>query len=127
MARVAEHLSDEVKRRFYRNYFKSKKKAFSNYSKKYADGKNVIEVHPSQCIERFLAKEEVQPGKLSFMPVSFEISTQKACTIAGRQGEVVVLEINQVVTIVICACPLMSLNPPVEECRYPESRTDRPH
>ena len=40
----AEHLSDEVKRRFYRNYFKSKKKAFSRYAKKYADGKNVVEV-----------------------------------------------------------------------------------
>lgn len=35
----AEHLGDEVKRRFYKNYFKTKKKAFSKYAKKYADGK----------------------------------------------------------------------------------------
>jgi len=39
----AEHLSDEVKRRFYRNYFKSKKKAFSKYSKKYTEGESVIQ------------------------------------------------------------------------------------
>ena len=37
--RPAEHLGDEVKRRFYKNYFKTKKKAFSKYAKKYADGK----------------------------------------------------------------------------------------
>ena len=30
----AEHLSDEVKRRFYRNWYKSKKKAFTKYAKK---------------------------------------------------------------------------------------------
>lgn len=35
----AEHLGDEVKRRFYKNYFKTKKKAFSKYAKKYAEGK----------------------------------------------------------------------------------------
>ncbi|XP_029293912.1 60S ribosomal protein L3-like [Cottoperca gobio] len=33
----AEHLSDECKRRFYRNWYKSKKKAFSKYSKKWQD------------------------------------------------------------------------------------------
>ncbi|KAJ3128227.1 60S ribosomal protein L3 [Physocladia obscura] len=31
----AEHLSDEVKRRFYKNWYRSKKKAFTKYSKKY--------------------------------------------------------------------------------------------
>jgi len=30
----ASHLSDEVKRRFYKNWYKSKKKAFTNYAKK---------------------------------------------------------------------------------------------
>jgi large subunit ribosomal protein L3e len=30
----AQHLSDEVKRRFYKNWFKSKKKAFTKYAKK---------------------------------------------------------------------------------------------
>ncbi|KAF3846420.1 hypothetical protein F7725_003498 [Dissostichus mawsoni] len=33
----AEHLGDECKRRFYKNWFKSKKKAFSKYSKKWQD------------------------------------------------------------------------------------------
>ena len=39
----AEHLSDDVKRRFYKNYFKSKKKAFTKYAAKYADGGKAIE------------------------------------------------------------------------------------
>jgi len=34
----AQHLSDEVKRRFYKNWYLSKKKAFTKYAKKYADG-----------------------------------------------------------------------------------------
>ncbi|KNG46461.1 60s ribosomal protein l3 [Stemphylium lycopersici] len=33
----AEHLSDEVKRRFYRNWYKSKKKAFTKYAKKHSE------------------------------------------------------------------------------------------
>lgn len=39
----AEHLNDEVKRKFYKNWYKSKKKAFTKYSKKYSDGKKEIE------------------------------------------------------------------------------------
>jgi large subunit ribosomal protein L3e len=35
----AEHLSDEVKRRFYRNWYKSKKKAFTKYAKKHSESK----------------------------------------------------------------------------------------
>jgi len=38
----AEHLNDEVKRRFYKNWYKSKKKAFTRYAKKYADGQKDI-------------------------------------------------------------------------------------
>ena len=38
----AEHLNDEVKRRFYKNWYKSKKKAFTKYAKKYADGQKEI-------------------------------------------------------------------------------------
>jgi len=48
----AEHLSDEVKRRFYRNWFKSKKKAFSKYTKKYSDEgrvKNELEEIKKNC------------------------------------------------------------------------------
>ncbi|CED85097.1 60s ribosomal protein l3 [Phaffia rhodozyma] len=33
----AEHLSDELKRRFYKNWYRSKKKAFTKYSKKHAE------------------------------------------------------------------------------------------
>jgi large subunit ribosomal protein L3e len=39
----ANHLSEEVKRRFYKNWYKSKKKAFTKYSKKYSDNKVAIE------------------------------------------------------------------------------------
>jgi len=34
----AEHLSEEVKRRFYKNWYRSKKKAFTKYAAKYAQG-----------------------------------------------------------------------------------------
>lgn len=34
----AEHLSEEVRRRFYKNWYCSKKKAFSKYAKKYENG-----------------------------------------------------------------------------------------
>lgn len=33
----AEHLSDEVKRRFYKSWYKSKRKAFTKYAKKHAE------------------------------------------------------------------------------------------
>ncbi|RHZ44128.1 hypothetical protein Glove_757g7 [Diversispora epigaea] len=34
----AEHLSEELRRRFYKNWYRSKKKAFTKYAKKHADG-----------------------------------------------------------------------------------------
>ncbi len=39
----AEHLSDECKRRFYKNWYASKKKAFTKYAKKYTSGGNDIQ------------------------------------------------------------------------------------
>ncbi|XP_063791001.1 ribosomal protein uL3-like isoform X2 [Pseudophryne corroboree] len=41
----AEHISDECRRRFYRNWYKSKKKAFTKYCKKWqdAEGKKHLE------------------------------------------------------------------------------------
>jgi large subunit ribosomal protein L3e len=39
----AEHLSDDIKRRFYKNYYRAKKKAFTKYVKKYAEGAKPIE------------------------------------------------------------------------------------
>jgi large subunit ribosomal protein L3e len=38
----AEHLSEELKRRFYKNWYRSKKKAFTKYAKKYAEGAKEI-------------------------------------------------------------------------------------
>ena len=35
---LAEHLNDEIRRRFYKNWFKSKKKAFTKYAKNYTNG-----------------------------------------------------------------------------------------
>jgi len=34
----AEHLSEEVRRRFYKNWYRSKKKAFTKYAKKHSEG-----------------------------------------------------------------------------------------
>jgi len=39
----AEHLNDEVRRRFYKNWCKSKKKAFTKYAKKYSEDKASID------------------------------------------------------------------------------------
>lgn len=38
----AEHLGEELKRRMYRNWYRSKKKAFTRYAKKHADGAKPI-------------------------------------------------------------------------------------
>ena len=34
----AEHLDDSLKRKFYKNWYRSKKKAFTKYAKKYTEG-----------------------------------------------------------------------------------------
>ncbi|KAI8049771.1 60S ribosomal protein L3 [Syncephalis plumigaleata] len=39
----AEHLSEEVRRRFYKNWYHSKKKAFTKYAQKYADGAKSVD------------------------------------------------------------------------------------
>lgn len=39
----AEHLSEEVRRRFYKNWYRSKNKAFTKYVKKYAEKNKTIE------------------------------------------------------------------------------------
>merc|ERR1711976_292105 len=48
----AEHLSDEFKRRCYKNWYKSKKKAYSKYAKKYEDGAKDID-HELNRIKKF--------------------------------------------------------------------------
>jgi large subunit ribosomal protein L3e len=39
----ANHLSDECRRRFYKNWYRSKKKAFTKYAKKYSESKDSID------------------------------------------------------------------------------------
>ena len=69
----AARLSDEVRRRFYRNWFSSKKKAFTKSSKKYEseDGKKSIDrdlallkkvsldfFYKEQCVTAILQRKE---------------------------------------------------------------------
>ncbi len=61
----AEHLSEEVKRKFYKNFYKSKKKAFTKYAKKYADGKKEIEAELNEmkkkcAVVRVLAHTQIR-------------------------------------------------------------------
>lgn len=49
----AEHLSDEVKRRFYKNWYKSKKKAFTKYAKKYADNNGASITRELERIKKY--------------------------------------------------------------------------
>jgi len=44
----AEHISDDARRRFYKNWYKAKRNAFTKYTKKYADGKKQIEAELEQ-------------------------------------------------------------------------------
>jgi large subunit ribosomal protein L3e len=67
----ANHLSDEVKRRFYKNWYRSKKKAFTKYAKKHADdsGKSVareLERIRKYCtVVRVLAHTQIRKTGLS--------------------------------------------------------------
>lgn len=63
----AQHLSEEVKRRFYKNWCKSKKKAFTKYSKQYEseEGKKSIQSQLEKMkkyatVIRVLAHTQVQ-------------------------------------------------------------------
>lgn len=62
----AEHLSDECRRRFYKNWYKAKKRAFTKYAKKYSDGKKEIEAELAQIkkhctVVRVIAHTQVRP------------------------------------------------------------------
>ena len=62
----AEHLSDEIKRRFYKNWFKSKKKAFQKYAKKYSNGsiEQDLEALKKSCdVVRVIAHTQVRKVK----------------------------------------------------------------
>merc|ERR1711988_1009914 len=65
----AEHLNDEVKRRFYKNWYKSKKKAFTRYVKKYADGQKEIDSELSRIKQycssvRLIAHTQIRKVKI---------------------------------------------------------------
>ena len=65
----AEHLNDEMKRRFYKNWYRSKKKAFTKYVKKYADGQKDINAELERIkqycqVVRVLAHTQIRKVKL---------------------------------------------------------------
>jgi len=64
----AGHLNEEVKRRFYKNWFKSKKKAFTKYEKKVTDGTTSIEkeldvIKKYCCAVRLICHTQVRKVK----------------------------------------------------------------
>ncbi|XP_071935974.1 large ribosomal subunit protein uL3y-like [Coffea arabica] len=66
----AQHLSEEVKRRFYKNWCKSKKKAFTKYSKKYETEEGKKDIHAQLekmkkycCVIRVLAHTQIRKMK----------------------------------------------------------------
>jgi large subunit ribosomal protein L3e len=67
----ASHLSDEIKRRFYKNWYRSKKKAFTRYAKKHAEdgGKSTareLERIRKYCtVVRVLAHTQIRKTGLS--------------------------------------------------------------
>jgi large subunit ribosomal protein L3e len=65
----ANHLSDEVRRRFYKNWFKSKKKAFTRYAKKNAESpqdmeKEMERIAKSCSVLRVIAHTQIHLVKL---------------------------------------------------------------
>ncbi|CAG8705825.1 15080_t:CDS:2 [Acaulospora morrowiae] len=65
----AEHLSDEVKRRFYKNWYRSKKKAFTRYAKKHAEGakdinKELERIKKYCQVVRVLAHTQIRKVKI---------------------------------------------------------------
>ena len=60
-----QHLSDEVKRRFYKNWYKAKKKAFTKYLKKATENKAVVDEQLDRIVQyadvvRVIAHTQVQ-------------------------------------------------------------------
>jgi len=49
----AQHLSDECRRRFYKNWYKSKKKAFTKYQKKLAADKEKAHTRELERIKKY--------------------------------------------------------------------------
>jgi len=65
----ANHLSDDVKRRFYKNWYRSKRKAFTKYAKKAAERPQEIEAELNKIkqnaqVVRILAHTQIRKVKL---------------------------------------------------------------
>ncbi|PVV00841.1 hypothetical protein BB560_004761, partial [Smittium megazygosporum] len=66
----AEHLSDEVKRRFYKNWYRSKHKAFTKYAKKYSQASgaqinaDLQKIKKYSTIVRVLAHTQMRKVKI---------------------------------------------------------------
>ena len=74
----AQHLSEEVRRRFYKSWYKSKKKAFMKYSKKYEseEGKKEIQTQLEKMkkyasVIRVLAHTQVNQMDMIHLFISF--------------------------------------------------------
>ena len=64
----AEHLSDEVRRRFYKNWYNSKKKAFTKYAQKYTKDKKSIDrelerIRKYCTVVRLIAHTQIRKAK----------------------------------------------------------------
>lgn len=65
----AEHLSEECRRRFYKNWYKSKKKAFTKYAKRYSSESQNIEAELNRIkkycqVVRVIAHTQIRKVKL---------------------------------------------------------------
>jgi large subunit ribosomal protein L3e len=65
----AEHLSEEVKRRFYKNWYRSKKKAFTKYAKKFTESAKPVDQQLERIkkycqVVRVLAHTQVKKVKI---------------------------------------------------------------
>jgi large subunit ribosomal protein L3e len=65
----AEHLSEEIRRRFYKNWFKSKKKAFTKYAKKHADGGKEIQAELEQMKKHCSIIRVIAHTQVSKVPI----------------------------------------------------------
>jgi len=79
----AEHLGDEVRRRFYKNWYKSKKKAFTKYTKKYEEGGKTI-----------TAELEELKKHCAVVRVIAHTQIRKLSAIKGKKAHLIEIQIN---------------------------------
>uniref|UniRef100_A0A8C5ASU3 Ribosomal protein L3 n=1 Tax=Gadus morhua TaxID=8049 RepID=A0A8C5ASU3_GADMO len=86
----AEHISDECKRRFYKNWYKSKKKAFTKYCKRWQDddGKKQLEKDFNNAATEYdLSNKSITPlgGFVHYGEVTNDFLMLKGCTIGVKK------------------------------------------